>query len=104
MKRVYNRFTGILAIVLFSSLVSSCAPSYVAMRPVPPSYARPVQPGPGYIWVNDNWVRRGGQYVFVPGYWSAPRRNRVWTEGNWQSRGGRYHWTPGRWRSSGRRY
>lgn len=104
MKRILTGFTGILIIAIVSLFISSCAPSYVAVRPAPPAYARPVAPGPGYVWVHDNWIWQGGRYQFVPGYWSAPRRGRVWTEGNWQARGGRYYWTPGRWRAGGRRY
>ena len=94
---------SILALCLFSVIFNSCAPSYVVARPVAPVYVRPAAPSRYHVWVNDDWVYRGGRYEYRHGYWAQPRSNRQWVEGNWQARSGRYYWTPGRW-SRSRRY
>ena len=34
--------------------------------------ARPVCPGPGYVWADGYWNWAGGRYVWVPGVWRRP--------------------------------
>jgi hypothetical protein len=82
-----------------SLFLSSCAGSYyVADQPVEPVYVRPVAPYPGAVWVDGDWVRRGGRYTYVNGYWARPHRGRVYTHGGWVHTNRGYAWHHGYWR------
>jgi len=40
--------------------------------PPPVYYARPVAPGPGFVWVDGYWVPARGHYRWRNGYWVRP--------------------------------
>jgi hypothetical protein len=83
------------------SVFSSCGPTQltVSNRPDRPYYSRPASPGPGYVWVEGDWVVRNGRYQWREGRWMKNRnRNRVYISGSWESRPGGYYWRRGYWR------
>ena len=99
--KFYRMKRGLLAGLVLSGLVmfTSCGPSsvMVSSRPERPYYARPVSPGPGYVWIDGDWYVRNGRYQWREGYWMRSR-NRVWVAGDWESRPGGYYWRRGYWR------
>jgi hypothetical protein len=99
MKKFFIAAFAVIAIVIS---VSSCRSSAVVVSTPPPRpvYVRPATPGPGYIWVEGNYIRNGRGYIYKPGYWSVPpRRYRAssYRPGYWAPRGNTYHWHRGRW-------
>lgn len=80
-------------------LFNSCGPSEVTVstRPEPPYYVRSVSPGVDYVWIDGNWVVRGGRYHWREGHWRRPG-NRIWVTGSWQSRNNGWYWRRGHWR------
>jgi len=94
-KNLFMGFAFSAALFFFSS----CGPSEltVSTRPEPPYYARPYSPGPGYVWVEGDWVVRNGRYHYREGHWARPG-TRVWVNGTWVPRGGGYYWKRGYWR------
>jgi hypothetical protein len=81
--------------------VAGCRPSAVVVRdrPYPPHYVQPAAPGPNYVWVSGEWVRKGRGYAYHQGYWVAPARNhRHYITGHWQRRGHGWVWASGHWR------
>ncbi len=94
--RIY--LLGILAATLI--FLAGCGPSAVVVRtqPQPPVYVRPIAPGPGYIWVDGDWIHHGRHYNYRKGYWLAPStRYRQYRPGRWQQRRNGWYWIPGRW-------
>ena len=60
----------------------------------------PNRPSPRHRWVAEEWVWRGGTYVYTPGYWALPPRpNAYWVPGHWTRRTYHpgYRWVPGHW-------
>ncbi len=93
----------LLFAVLFTGvqLISSCSSAqriYVNVRPVAPVVVRPVAPRPEYLWVEPEWVWRGGRYVYVNGYWAAPRVGYRYTPGYWRHTRRGEVWVVGGWR------
>ncbi|MEO9021233.1 MAG: hypothetical protein ABI237_17415 [Ginsengibacter sp.] len=85
-------FVSIIMIGCRSSLV-------VRDRPYPPSYERPIAPGPNHVWVTGEWVKRGRGYIYRPGYWSRQRGGHMYyISGHWQSRRQGWTWIRGYWR------
>jgi hypothetical protein len=71
---------------------------YVHVRPEAPVYVRPQQPRPEHIWIEPEWVWRGGRYENVQGYWAPPRPGYRYSAGYWRhSRRGEM-WVGGGWR------
>lgn len=73
------------------------APVYYAPPPVAPRvyYARPVAPGPGYVWINGYYYPSAGRYAWRAGYWTRP----PYVGARWYApryHGGRYY--HGYWR------
>ncbi|MDP4263262.1 MAG: YXWGXW repeat-containing protein [Bacteroidota bacterium] len=92
--------------ILFACLLTttpfifySCGPMEITVsdRPSPPVYVRPVSPGPGYIWIEGDWIVRDGHYHWREGHW-VRNRNRVWIGGSWESRNNGWYWRRGHWR------
>lgn len=88
---------------LFVSLAAtSCRTrAVVTTRPEPPATAvvvRPAAPRPDYVWVDGEWIWRGGRYVYTNGYWAPPRRGHAWVGGHWERRGNGWYWQRGHWR------
>lgn len=91
---------NLLAGLIVGSMIAltSCAGEIVATRPVDVEYARPVAPGPDYIWISGDWVWSGGVYTWHEGHWDRPREGRTWHEGHWESHGNGWRWNRGRWK------
>lgn len=89
---------GIL-LALTGCLLTSCAGQYyVTTYPSEPVYVRPVSPYTDAVWIDGEWMWRGGRYTYINGYWAHPRANRVWVRGSWQSSSRGYTWRRGYWR------
>jgi hypothetical protein len=62
----------------------------IGAPPPPRVYARPVAPGPGYVWVDGYWYPVNGHYVWHRGYWTEPPYGgAIWVGPRWE--GGRYY-------------
>ena len=62
--------------------------------PPPRVYARPVAPGPGFVWVDGYWFAQGHHWRLHQGYWTrAPYEGAVWVNPRYE--GGR--WFDGYW-------
>ena len=72
----------------------------VTTRPEPPAavVVRPAAPHANYVWIDGEWVWRGGRYTYVNGYWAPPRSGHVWVSGHWVQRGRGWTWEKGHWR------
>jgi hypothetical protein len=97
-----NMLKFLLAFTLLAgfSSISHAQSIYVKVQPVDPVVVRPAAPSAAHVWVDGEYVVRGGAYVWQPGYWSLPPRGRrLWVRGHWAEgpRGG-YFWKPGHWR------
>ncbi|MDE3068556.1 MAG: YXWGXW repeat-containing protein [Verrucomicrobiota bacterium] len=58
--------------------------------PPPPPQTVVVAPGPGYVWVDGEWVWRG-RWVWIGGHWAyPPHPEAVWVHGYWHR--GPYGW------------
>jgi hypothetical protein len=71
---------------------------YVTERPGEVVYARPVAPGPGYLWIDGDWFWSGGRYVWHEGHWDRPRGGRAWVGGGWHQGPRGWRWQRGHWR------
>jgi hypothetical protein len=93
MKKIF--LIGLLVITSF--VFYSCGPSEITVssRPDRPYYDRPVSPGSSYVWIEGDWVARGGRYRWREGHWA--RSTRVWVSGGWESRGNGWYWRRGHW-------
>lgn len=85
-----------------STVSSAPAQSTVVVQQAPPS--APVEtvyasPGPGYVWVDGEWVWNGRGWYWVGGYWTyPPYPNAVWVVGYSWHDGYGWHHTRGHWR------
>jgi WXXGXW repeat (2 copies) len=90
-----------VAIIICCSLlfINGCGPSAVVVRerPAPPVYARPIAPGPGYVWIDGNWIANGRGYSWRPGYWAAPRFRHHYVPGHWMRKRQGWVWKQGHW-------
>ncbi|MGI4727630.1 MAG: hypothetical protein ACRYFL_04190 [Janthinobacterium lividum] len=79
---------------------ASCGSSYyVSERPAPYVYRRPIAPYAGAIWIEPEYIWRGGGYVAQPGYWSRPRPGYSYHPGQWNHNRHGHIWVRGGWRS-----
>ena len=94
MKRLL--LTGALAM---SAILAACGGGYGGsyyVRYGPPPAPRygvvGYAPGPGYVWTDGYWDRRGSGWVWISGRWMRPpHRRAVWVPGAWREEG-RGHW------------
>lgn len=99
-----------VAFMISASVTESTAQIIVKVRPPRPTVVvtRPPAPGPGHVWIEEDWVGRGRDYEWHGGYWAAPpQRGYVWVPGRWTHSRRGYVWVPGRWnagRGHGRGY
>src|SRR5690348_10215894 len=88
--------------LIFSLLsATSCRTrAVVTTRPEPPAavIVRPASPGPGYVWIDGEWVWSGGRYNYNHGYWAPVRPGHVWIAGHWVRSGRGWYWERGYWR------
>ena len=89
----------ICLLIITTFIIYSCGPAEITVtnRPDPPYYVRPISPGPTYVWIEGDWVVRGGQYHWREGRWLRVR-NRAWVPGGWHARGSGWYWRRGHWR------
>jgi len=96
-----NFFYALSAIVIAVAF-SSCASQsrvYVSERIPPPVAMRPAPPFRGAVWIPEEYMWRGGRYVYVtPHYVRAPHRGHTWVAGYWNTHRGRPVWVQGYWR------
>ena len=60
---------------------------------------RPVRPGPRYVWIAGFHRWDGRAYVWEPGRWELPPRERaVWVAPRWEHRHEGYAFREGHWR------
>ena len=92
-------------VVAASALLAGCAGGYVgayAPGPPPAPYAVGaigVAPGPGYVWADGYWDRRGGDWAWVRGSWRRPPHPHAhWVAPRWERRGNDWHRREGHWR------
>lgn len=78
--------------------IESCGPSSltISARPERPYYARPIAPGPDYVWIEGDWRIRNGRYYWSNGHWARSGR-RIWIEGSWEPRNNGWYWRRGHW-------
>src|SRR5258706_12488335 len=95
-----KKLVFILSLALSVLTLDSCGPGRytVTAQPSVPVYERPVSPGVGYVWVDGDWYRSGGRYVYRNGYWSRPRGHRTWAAGVWVRKGNGWYYKRGHWR------
>ena len=89
-----------VSIVGITALLSACAPAVIVpVRPPEPrveGYGPP--PQPDVVWIPGHWVHRGGEWVWMPGYWGRPPRpHSVWVPGHWEQRRRGWVWIEGHW-------
>ena len=88
--------------LMFGAILNACAGGgyYVRYGPPAPRYAVVgVAPGPGYVWTNGYWDRRGNNWGWVEGRWMRPPRPRaVWMAPEWRHEGRGYRFHRGYWR------
>lgn len=86
--------------LIFATSFSASAQIFVKIRPAHERVVRTVAPGPGYVWVDEEWEPRGGTYVYTGGRWVAPPHpGFIWVPGHWRRHGrdGEW-WVAGHWR------
>jgi WXXGXW repeat (2 copies) len=88
----------IMAIATSLFATTGCAGGYVDAQPADEYYDQGVAPGPGYVWIDGDWVWGGGRYTYHHGYWGHARAGRTWQKGNWAHTSRGYHWNSGHWR------
>ena len=88
--------------VMAAGIVMTASAADVIIRTAPP---RPVveervaSPGPGYVWEGGYHRWDGHAYVWVPGKWERPPRERArWVAPHYVHRHGGYVFVEGRWR------
>jgi hypothetical protein len=68
-----NHLVKLIVFIGGITLLTSCFPAYVAVRPVPPPViVRPAPPYEGAVWVE------------LPGHWEDRPRGSVWISGHWR--------------------
>jgi hypothetical protein len=76
----------IIDFMINTANTATAAPPSVVVAgppPAPPVETIAVAPGPGYVWVNGEWVWNGGWY-WAAGYWMfPPYPGAVWVGGYW---------------------
>lgn len=88
------------ALFITAIILASCSAALVVReRPHNPVYVLPAAPGPHFVWVTGEWVKRRGAYVYRKGYWARQGRGHAYyVSGHWQSRRNGWVWIPGYWR------
>lgn len=71
----------------------------ITVRIGPPPPRREARPAPrrGQVWVPGHWEWRRGRYVWVAGNWERERRGQRRREARWVRRGREWVFVPGGW-------
>jgi len=83
--------------LLFTVSFSASAQIYVKIRPTFRVVARPVQPTPQHVWVDEDWTPNGRNYRYSGGHWEAPRNGYNRRQGHWQQTRRGQVWIQGGW-------
>ena len=71
----------------------------IKILPPEPFIERPPPPTANHVWIEGEWVARGGQYVQQPGYWTVPEKDHIWVKGEWvRNPDGSAYWQAGYWK------
>ncbi len=85
--------------VVFAFSSAASAQVFVQIRPVAPVIVRPMAPSPRHIWIDGEWIWRGGGYQYNNGYWATPPGpGAAWVPGHWKQTRRGWFWKPGHWR------
>jgi hypothetical protein len=89
----------VLAVIVLSVFLLGCTRTVYVLESPPPakSEVKPPPPGPKAVWIDGNWKRSHGRYVWVPGHWVKKPHGR-WVSGHWEKRPRGWVWVKGRWR------
>jgi WXXGXW repeat (2 copies) len=78
-------------------ILMGCSAGYVVAQPADVTYARPVAPGPDYVWIGGEWEWTGGNYHWHEGSWQHAREGHTWKSGYWENNHKGYKWHKGSW-------
>jgi len=92
----------LVALAVVAALTMSVVGCVGVIRTGPPP-ARvevvPAAPYPEAVWIEGHWDYRGGNWVWLPGYWERrPYGGAVWVPGHWRETPAGWKWVPGHWR------
>ncbi len=90
------KFLKILSAAIFISTMISCSARVVATQPEAVVVERPAPPFTDAVWIDNEYVWRGGTYVVVPGHYV--RHAGVWAPGRWVKVRNGFRWHRGYWR------
>lgn len=87
-----------LSVLIFTVSFSASAQIYVEIRPRVPVIVRPPQPGPVYVWVNEEWEPSGSSYRYSGGHWTPPPQPGYYRKsGYWVRTSKGQKWVKGSW-------
>lgn len=96
---------NLLLATVFAFSLAACSDGggrYYADRygpPAPRYGAVGYAPGPGYVWCDGYWDRRGSAWNWSNGYWARPPYvSARWQPSYWRPNRGGYVFHRGRWR------
>ncbi len=99
MKQLIVKCTLFIMLAIGFSHAANAQRIFVKVQPAPRAVVvRPAAPHPNYVWVDGEYIPRGGTYVYREGYWAAPRAGWVWIPGHWVSDRRGWYWVRGHWR------
>ena len=98
MKQLIVKCTVLFVLAIGFSRGAQAQRVYVDVQPQARAMPRPVSPRPNYVWIDGEWVRHGGRYVYRSGYWAAPHMGSMWVPGRWVRERRGWYWQPGFWR------
>ncbi len=88
----------LLVAVFLTVSFSASAQIFVEIRPKAPVIVKPPQPGPGYMWVNEDWEPYGKTYRYTGGHWArSPYSGSYWRPGYWVGNKQGQKWVKGSW-------
>ena len=99
MKKIFFKSSLLLTVLIFISSFLQAQRFIVRIRPSAPAVVRIASPGPRHIWIDGDWVWRGNNYVYQPGYWYLPKGRERWIPGHWKATRGGWVWVPGHFKN-----
>jgi hypothetical protein len=94
----------LMSTMALGTVLAGCAgnSAYVVRfgPPPPPRYGViGYAPGPGFVWTEGFWDRRGGQWVWIDGRWQRPPRSHaIWVAPAWRQEHSGWRLHRGYWR------
>jgi predicted small lipoprotein YifL len=94
-----NKMISLAVVAVFVGALLGCVVHGPLFGPPPlREEVASAQPRSTSVWISGHWGWRGGQYVWMSGYWFHQRPGRNWVSGHWDKRGRYWKWFPGYWR------